>query len=1453
MKKISTPLLLLLLLPLSSLYSQKEWNNWVFGNKAAITFNTMDGEPRKYNLSPMMQLEGSASISSPDGYMALFTDGRKLWNINYERANTDDQLLDGNISSTQAAFIIPQPENPSIYYIFTVGAWRNVSPPNTEFKYSTFDMTQNMGLTGIDQLNVKLLSPVTEKLCATYHRNGRDVWIMVHEWKTNKFYAYLLTPQGLQSPIVSQVGTTLTSDSTCIGAMKFSPNGRKLAYVAYSQNYAELFKFDNSTGIVYDGIQVNLDGKSENYGLEFSPNSNVMYVTSKANLSPTYTLYQFNVQQMDAVSVNNSKKAIDDTQHHIAALQLAPNGKIYIAVVEDSLGVIAKPNLLGTACSYKLSALGLSPGKSQYGLPNTITKQADSRDLKVCEGYGIQLNPGYVLEDTLVYPFHYEWNGPDGFHSTLPKPLVTNATAEKEGIYTLTGYLMIDGSKVNFEYYNNLIVERKLNFKILGPTTLCTGDSYFLFPDTLAPDFKYMWSDSSRFSIKKIKTGGKYKLYITHGTGCLDSAELEIKEYAKPISRIKGPNYICNNESITLQSESTDPDYSYKWNTGATDSYIKVTEPGLYTLKITNPAGCFDSSFVMIKETEPVQVNIPSEIGICGGSAIMLTAEILNPVKGADYVYKWSTGATTPSALISGSGDYWVEVSIEGQCKTLAKFHATKADKPKIELNVSDTVNICGNDSVWVEVTNYNPSYEYHWNDGYTQPSRYIKGSGLFTIYADNMGLCSDSVGIQLQNSGGPKFGVLPGNNVIVCNGSEVVLKTDSISSEWEYLWSNNATTDSIIVDQSGTYFLTVTDKTGCSKTTIVKVSFVDLLPVSIKSNKYFCAGDSCKLLAFIDDDQPESFSYKWSTGDTTQTIYTKSSGKYTVEVTSKLGCIGTDEVTVTKLDYPSVKFAGNTYTICKGDSILIRPDNISPEFTYEWLDGSFPAERIFKSSGTYKIVASNKNFCSDTATISIETIDKPKASIVLFGDSSICKGKTVALSAEGSQNFTDLIWSTGDTIPVIEVSEPGIYTLYAYNSNGCMDSNSIAIKQSEGAPIQIQASSSFICKGGSANLSVQGDFESIEWSTGAHDKSIAISEAGEYSVEVVYQGGCTAHDTIEIYPADVLMDALPQSLEFSANCSSGNVQREFTIKNQSGFITRISGTSFDVGKRFSLLEPLAGLELTPDQEMNIKVVYNFLQEPEDYDTLYIFYDKPCAGITAIPLSAKTNNTASLYIEQLEVDAGIDTCISIFASVPCAGEIEIGNSVMEIKLMHNSFVPQSVTPGTIISQSMEGDYRIIKIKIPPTTISSTKIEIARLCGLVTLGDSPTTEISMQSFTSESGITDFDATSGSLTATGCMIGFKSVDFLTLTQMEINPNPVQSIINVNISSEESGNFDLKLINSNGEIIYSNNFNCKGETLQSFNKPIDATSLSDGIYFVKLQSPWEVITRKVIIMKK
>jgi hypothetical protein len=351
----------------SGAWAQKQTSIWYFGIRAGLDFSK--GAPQALTDGMMSTNEGCASIADSAGNLLFYTNGVYVWNRQHHQMPNGFRLM-GHRSSTQSAIIIPRPGSSSQHYIFTT----DLQSQAYGLRYNLVDMTRDGGNGDVSEKNVFLISPITEKITAIHHRNQRDIWVIAHLWDSDGFVAYLVTDKGVsKKPIISHIGTVHRGNGKgAIGSMKASPDGTKLGVAIWRDfNRFEVYDFDNYSGTLSNRIA--LEPFPEAYGLEFSPDGTKLYGTTNGIAGGEAQLWQFNLKAGSRSAISNSAIHIPTTGSKLGALQLGPDGKIYLAK-EDAqyLGVIQSPNAPGWSCRYLDQGVPLGDRKAKLGLPNFI-------------------------------------------------------------------------------------------------------------------------------------------------------------------------------------------------------------------------------------------------------------------------------------------------------------------------------------------------------------------------------------------------------------------------------------------------------------------------------------------------------------------------------------------------------------------------------------------------------------------------------------------------------------------------------------------------------------------------------------------------------------------------------------------------------------------------------------------------------------------------------------------------------------------------------------------------------------------------------------------------------------------------------------------------------------------------------------------------------------------------
>jgi len=408
-------------------YSQAEASHWYFGNGAGLIFDVSTGTVTSTAAasSTINTNEGCSSISDFNGNLLFYTDGRNVWDKNHNIMSNADYNsgtgLMGDPSSTSSGLIVPKPGAPNQYYIFTVDephhqnafAFPNQGPAeadgsstneydsgggvpdaddgfNNGFAYSLVDLTLNNGNGNVvsAEKNIQLVTynpneqdeesyKCSEKITAVEHSDKQSYWVLTQF--IDNFYAFRVDATGVNTtPVVTNIIPLINYEGyrrNAIGYMKASPDGSRIA-VCHRQNGDQpggfsnntgsvwIYDFDNTTGILSNPI--NLLPNFGPYSVEFSPDSSKLYVSGSNSVT------QFDLNTSDPVTTDFM---VYSGLNFIGALQLGPDGKIYVANSEDpqSLDVINDPNTYGIGADYVPYQVQLAPGTfSNIGLPPFI-------------------------------------------------------------------------------------------------------------------------------------------------------------------------------------------------------------------------------------------------------------------------------------------------------------------------------------------------------------------------------------------------------------------------------------------------------------------------------------------------------------------------------------------------------------------------------------------------------------------------------------------------------------------------------------------------------------------------------------------------------------------------------------------------------------------------------------------------------------------------------------------------------------------------------------------------------------------------------------------------------------------------------------------------------------------------------------------------------------------------
>jgi len=654
-----------------------------------------------------------------------------------------------------------------------------------------------------------------------------------------------------------------------------------------------------------------------------------------------------------------------------------------------------------------------------------------------------------------------------------------------------------------------------------GPTVFCQGDSVVLRAPLGYPT--YYWSNGDTGDSTIVTTSGDYTVTLTDTNGCRamsDPMTITVHASPRPVVSTTGSTTICEGDTLGL---SVPAGYlSYRWSNGDSSRFARVWQAGSYLVTVVDSNGCTGTSnpvevFVNPRPAKPV-IGAVGPTSFCEGDSLLLEA----PLGYSGYL--WSNGERTPSILVTESGAYSVTVYDDKGCPAHSDTLAiTVWNAPVVPvIAAGGPTEFCEGDSVQLDApVGYG---RYEWSNGDTSRSIMARATGEYTVSVfDTNGCSAVSKPTSVTAHPLPTPTITASGSTTLCAGESVVLSAETGYSS--YLWSTGARTRSITVDTPGFYTVSVVDMNSCpgsSDTVQVVVNARPPKPIlAAFGPTTFCDGDS--LMLGVNGGYA---GYVWSTGETTQSIVVRTTGRYSVLALDSNNC-GTwsdsMDVLVHALPLPNIAASGPT-EFCDHDSVtLTAPAGF---VSYLWSNGDTTESIVARISGDYTVSVTDTNGCtniSDPQTVTVYPLPMPV--IAAMGATTFCDGDSVVIAVQ--EGFASYRWSTGDSTPAIVARASGDYYVAVSDTFGCVqtsDTVSVTVRPNPVVPVVVASGATTFCDGDSVRLDAPLGHTAYMWSTGETVPSIVVRQTGSYAVTVSDSNGCSSTSIA----TDVVAHALP-------------------------------------------------------------------------------------------------------------------------------------------------------------------------------------------------------------------------------------------------------------------------------------------------------------------------------------
>ena len=777
--------------------------------------------------------------------------------------------------------------------------------------------------------------------------------------------------------------------------------------------------------------------------------------------------------------------------------------------------------------------------------------------------YGDSTGAAYFQVSGGVVPYSYQWSNGDttAIATNLPEGIHKCIVTDNNGCSKIDSTII---SQPSLPIFTILSVIDSIN--CFGDNT---GTANISVTGGVSP-YNLVWSNlqTDTISIDTIATNltaGFTYCTITDNNNCVLRDSIFISEndsiYAlDSISDYNNYSVSCNglsDASINISIVGGFGPFNLKWNNVADSTYIDSLSQGTYQLEIEDSLGCQFSEMITI--TEPSQINMieTHEDASCNGyndgslsfsinggvSSYSISGATVNPSLNSDTLSIDSLYASTQIfTIIDFNNCMYIDSIIISEPAALFA-QTTLSDYNGVNVSCKGQSNgFIILDSVANEIGPYN----FYWTD--------VNGVSL-SNFPINDSLSVGNYSLTIMDSSGcpplvqnffitePNFALISEIDSfdVTCNNycdGTLIPRTFDGTSPYSYNWTypNGLTdvNDTINNLCAGNYDLLVTDANGCINTLSSVIN--EPTPVSIQLlslNNVSVNGNNDGSIFVLANGGNGSFSYSWSNGGSTYSIFNLISGQYNVMVVDTLGCSDSSFYLISEplaltLNFDSINsnLSTSCFDSCNG-SIYINP-LFSPlaTFTTYWNGPngfSSTDEDIFNlCAGVYNLSVIS---AGDSTHFIFDVTQPNKLEVSIYTDSIVCYNSNAVSTAYtyGGTLPYSFAWSDS-TSNISTILSAGIHNIQITDINGCIVRDTITLINPDTMIITTTYSSISCHNGSDGIIHLQVDQGASPFIFSANngisyqiDSNFIGLSSGNYTIKIKDSNNCSQNTNITI------------------------------------------------------------------------------------------------------------------------------------------------------------------------------------------------------------------------------------------------------------------------------------------------------------------------------------------------
>ncbi|HNQ68923.1 MAG TPA: T9SS type A sorting domain-containing protein [Bacteroidales bacterium] len=652
--------------------------------------------------------------------------------------------------------------------------------------------------------------------------------------------------------------------------------------------------------------------------------------------------------------------------------------------------------------------------------------------------------------------------------------------------------------------------------------------------------YNYNWSNSSDDEDITGLTIGTYSVTIIDDNGCekIDSTEIfQPEELVSSVVQITDVTCFGGNDgAVNIDVTGGIPPYEYDWSNSDNTQDIDNVTAGSYYVTITDAHNCTENNSAVVNQPTDIEIYVVlvTNVSCNGDSDGAIDIEVSGGT--SPYTYLWSTTDETEDIDNLSADTYYITVTDSHACIKTGSVIVSEPDVLSSTILSTDVLCFGGSDgSVDLTPQGGTSPYSFEWSNSETGQnlSGLIIGTYDVTITDANNCLAYNSTMINQPDE--LVINIISASDLACYGDSDGIIDIEVAGGvgAYEYLWSNEETSQDIDNLTGGEYFVTVTDSHDCTLSTSAIITQPDEIVITpILMTHVSCHGENEGALDVEITGGAAPYGQIWSNLASTTLIEDLVAGIYTITVTDDSGCTATESFEITQPDELSSEIFPNDIPCFGGSNGTIDLTVIggTEPYSFEWSNSETTQNLTGLIIGTYDVTITDDNGCIAYNSASITEPDELLIFIALHNNVSCFGGSDGSVDIFVTGGVTPYLynWSNEAEIQDIDNLVAGEYHITVTDSNNCTAENHIIITEPDEIVINTVSITDANCYGdsnGSIDIEVTGGSGSYTylWSETSETQDIDNIPAGTYIVTVTDDNDCIQTAEIVVGQPEVL------------------------------------------------------------------------------------------------------------------------------------------------------------------------------------------------------------------------------------------------------------------------------------------------------------------------------------------